>query len=177
MQIYILYKCKSWCLYENSTSHNKSPQSNDIFLIRTMIRCQCDLIIQSLWLPCLVMCPAGSSYVHRQPCHRKTSDTCISLLGGSFGVFGVPVSSAEATTSAWSATSSQLVRALKLNSDKGKNPMPLGMFSWSEWINSVSCIFWRCQLARMIDGNPNGVNSISYLIKWIRCISKGGSEK
>lgn len=117
------------------------PQSNDIFLIRTIILSQCDLIIQSLWLSCLVMCPAGSSYVHRQPCHRKTSDTCISLHCCGFGVFGAPVSRAQAATSAWSALSSQLVRALKPNSDKQKNLMPLGMFCWSEWIKQCKLHF------------------------------------
>lgn len=54
---------------------------------------------------------------------------------------GAPDSSAEVITSPWSSISSQLVRALKPNSDKLKNLMPLGMFCWSEWINSVSCIF------------------------------------
>lgn len=162
MQIYITYKCKSQCLCENSISHNKSPQSNDIFLIRTMIISQCDLIIQSWWLPCLIMCPAGSSYVHCQPRHRKTSDTCISLHCYSFGSLGAPVSSAEAITSPWSAISSQLVRALKPNSDKLKNLIPLGMLCWSEWINSVSCIFGDVNYQEWKMEIPTG--SIQYLI-------------
>ena len=53
-----------------------------------MIIDQCDLIIKSLWLSCLVMCPAGSIYVHCQPPYRKASDTCLSLLSAAVAVTG-----------------------------------------------------------------------------------------
>ena len=49
---------------------------------------QCDLIIKSLWLSCLVMCPAGSIYAHCQPLYRKTSDICMSLLSAAVAVKG-----------------------------------------------------------------------------------------
>lgn len=110
------------------------------FLIGTMIINQCDLITQAFWLSCLVMYPLEAFMSTANLFTGKHLTPAWASISGTFAVRGSTLAGGSPHTP-WSAVSSQLVGAMEPNSDQQKNLMASWLFCWSEWINSLSCIF------------------------------------